>query len=278
MSKIYEQGATDLIVGTQTSGSFTTSKKIRGVMEVTIDIAEQTAKISADNDPGFLKLKGPAMGSGTIKMTAIPPDDYASLTSAISGKSKVIAFGEQGASLESGLSFKKLQYTDGIESINIVMIHNIVFGIPKEGSKSIDENGTEITECEIPFDVYPAFYTEGSTARRRTLTKINSLKSPALYDKLKDKCFTPSEASFEACDVTFDTTPPTATIVVKFGSIVISPNTDGTYSLTAASYTYTASNDEYVTQADVPLVIGDEEVTAGVKTVEVTLQAVEEGG
>jgi len=276
MAKIYEQGATDLIVGTLISGSFASSKKISGFMEISIEISEQTAKISADNDPGFLKLKGPAMGSGTIKMTAIPIEDYANLTSAISGKSSVIAFGEQGASIERGLCFKKLQYTDGAESINLVMLHNVVFGIPKEGSKSIDENGTEITECEIPFDIYPAFYTQGATSRRRTLTKINSSKSPALYDKLKDKCFTPSEASFEACDVTFNTTPPTATIVVKFGSIVISPNTEGTYSLTAGSYTYTASNDEYVTQADVELVIDDEDVTAGVKTVEVTLQPVTE--
>ena len=53
MAKIYEQGATDLIVGTLISGSFVSSKKISGFMEISIEISEQTAKISADNDPGF---------------------------------------------------------------------------------------------------------------------------------------------------------------------------------------------------------------------------------
>lgn len=196
MAKIYEQGATDLIIGTIAAGSFgTSSKKITGLLEITLNITEPTAKVSADNDPGYLKLRGPAMGTGELKVTGIPIADYAVLTSALVGaENSVVAFGEQRAETEKGFSFKKLFYEDGVESINLIMVHKVVFGMPSEGAKSINEEGTEVTECIIPFEVYPAMYIDGTTAKRRTLTKLNSVKSETLYGTLKDKCFTPDEA------------------------------------------------------------------------------------
>jgi len=242
-------------------------------MEIEMDISEETAKIPADDNPGYIKLKGPAIGTGTIKMTAIPIDDYALLTSAITGKSKVVAFGEHTATVNKGFSFKKTFFEDGEKSINLIMVHEVVFGIPKEGGKSIDENGTEIIECAIPYEIFPDFYTEGSVKKRRTLTKINSAKTPALYSTLKDKCFTPDEATFAACDVTFDVTPAEAEVVVKFGTQIVKANTDGTYSLTAGSYTYDASADGYTAQSDVALEISESDVTAGAKTEEITLSS-----
>lgn len=199
MAKIYEQGATDLIVGTITSNSFgESSKKIEGLVEITMDIQEQTAKVSADDDPGYLKLRGPAMGTGELKLTGVPIDDYALLTSAITGSTnKVVAFGEQRAEKESGFSFKKKYYEDGVESVNLVMVHKVVFGMPKEGSKSVDENGTEITECVVPFEIYPVIYTDDGATKRRTITKLNSTASATLYETLKDKCFMPADAALE---------------------------------------------------------------------------------
>ena len=193
--KIYEQGCSDFIVGELGADGFgDTSKKINGVMEIEMDLTEELGKISADNDPAFIKIKGPARGTGTIRLTAVPIDDYQLLTSALVGANKVIAIGEHTAVAERGFSFKKEQFDNATKSTNLIMVHKVTFGIPNEGSTSIDEDGIEIVECEIPFECHPAFYEEGSVRKRRTITKINSAKSSALYDTLKNKCFTPDEA------------------------------------------------------------------------------------
>ena len=195
MAKVYEQGCSDLRVGILGEAGFgDTTVAISGVVGIEFDIEESMGKISADDDPAFIQIKGPATGTGTLTLTGIAIDDYALLTSAVLGVNKVIAFGEHTASKECGFSFKKAQFTDGVKSTNLIMMHRVVFGIPQEGSTSIDEEGTEITECEIPFEILPAFYLDGTTKKRRTYTKLNSAKSTALYDALKDVCFTPADA------------------------------------------------------------------------------------
>lgn len=273
MSKIYEQGASGLVVGAiGADGTFgTSSKAIEGLIELSLDISEELTKIPADNNPAFATFKSPAIGSGELKITAIPLHDYALLTSAIQGSSNVIAFGEDVPVTYHGFSFKKIYVADGVQSTNLIMAHRCVFGFPTEGSVTKDEAGNTITECTIPFEVYPAYYTDGSETRCRTLTKLNSAVHAALYATLKDKCFAPSEALLGGCVVTFTKTPVTATVVVKFGSTVVPPQSDGTYKLTAGSYTYDASASGYTGTAGTSLVIAAEDITAGAKAVTVTL-------
>lgn len=74
-----------------------------------------------------------------------------------------------------------------------------------------------------------------------------------------------------ACEVTFDVTPSTATIVLKKGTTTIEPENNGKYLLKEGSYTYTASNDGYVTKADQALVITNSDEATGTKTVAVVL-------
>ena len=195
MAKVYEQGCSDLRVGILGEAGFgDTTVAISGVVGIEFEVQEAKGKISADDDPAYLKLKGPAMGEGTLTLTGIEIDDYALLTSAILGANKVIAVGEHTDVKEVGFSYKKAFFTDGVKQTNMVMMHCIVFGTPQEGSTSIDEEGIEITDCQIPFEIFPAFYLDGTTKKRRTYTKLNSAKSTALYDALKDVCFTPADA------------------------------------------------------------------------------------
>ena len=74
------------------------------------------------------------------------------------------------------------------------------------------------------------------------------------------------------CIVTFTTEPTTATIVVKNTSgNVIAANDDGTYTLKSGSYKYDVSADGYESKENVTLTISSSDITAGTKTVSVTL-------
>ena len=74
------------------------------------------------------------------------------------------------------------------------------------------------------------------------------------------------------CIVTFNTEPTTATIVVKDASgNVIVANDDGTYTLKAGSYKYDVTADGYESKENATLTISASDVTAGTKTVAVTL-------
>lgn len=273
MAKIYEKGASDLIVGVVgADGTFgTSSKKIPGVIEVTIDVEETLTKIAADNNIGYIVLKSVARGSGELNITGVPVEDYPKITSAVENTAGIVAFGEEAAAKHCGFSFKKKYFIDGVEHANVVMMHNVAFGIPSEGAVTEDEEGNSITECTIPFEIMPAEYVEGTTNKRRTLTKLNSSANAALYTALKDKCFMPAEASLDGCVVTFTKTPEAAIVTVLFGTTVIPAQADGTYKLTTGSYTYNASAEGYTSTTGTALVIGSEDITAGAKAVTVTL-------
>ena len=74
------------------------------------------------------------------------------------------------------------------------------------------------------------------------------------------------------CIVTFTTEPTTATIVVKSTSgNVIAANDDGTYTLKAGSYKYDVTADGYESKENDTLTISESDITAGTKTVAVTL-------
>ena len=74
--------------------------------------------------------------------------------------------------------------------------------------------------------------------------------------------------------VTFSVTPATATIVVNDAEgEVVTANQDGTYTLHERTYTYTVSNAGYLTETN-ELKITQADITAGTKTVNVTMTAI----
>lgn len=74
------------------------------------------------------------------------------------------------------------------------------------------------------------------------------------------------------CIVTFNTEPTTAAIVVKDASgNAIAANGDGTYTLKAGSYKYDVTADGYGSEENATLTISASDVTAGTKTLVVTL-------
>ena len=74
-----------------------------------------------------------------------------------------------------------------------------------------------------------------------------------------------------ACVVTFTKTPSDATIVVKQGSEIILPETDGTYVLKEGSYTYDMTRTGYTSKLSQALKITNSDETTGTKTVTATL-------
>ena len=134
--------------------------------------------------------------------------------------------------------------------------------VVKKGSKVIDKNSDGTYHLKEGSYTYSVSADGYSSKNNQSLTITNSDETTGTKTV---------NVTLTTCVVTFETTPATATIVVKKGTQTITPNQDGTYNLPAGSYTYDATAEGYTSKTDQSLVISSSDETTGTKTVSVTL-------
>lgn len=193
VTKIYDKGNFSLITAKldEETNTYGAVYQWDGLMEISIDLTQNSAQVSADDDPAYLDLKGPITGTGTIKLVGIKNDEFEQLMPVTKDKNGAILFGEDLPSVVIGLSFLNQHFENGVVSINKTTFNKVTCAIPSMPTQSVDSEGTTITEVSIPVTINPYFYDDNGEKKRVTMSKLNSVANKAIWATAKDQIYIP---------------------------------------------------------------------------------------
>lgn len=199
VTKIYDKGNFDLITAKldESTNTYGAVYKWNGLMEINIDLTQNSAQVSADDDPAYLDLKGPITGTGTIKIVGIKNDEFAQLIPVTKDKNGAILFGEDLPSVVLGLSFLNQHFENDTTSTNKTTFYKVTCAIPSMPTASVDSDGTTITEVSIPVTINPYFYEDNGEKKRVTMSKLNSVANKDIWSTAKDTIYVPTGTSLE---------------------------------------------------------------------------------
>ena len=249
--------------------SFGTPFEVIPVAELTRTTETSSETHYYDNVPAIV-IDSTGADEVTISGAVIPFDVLAKITGQTYDATKgMFVEGEREAKYFAlGYITKK---TDGTE----VFVWRLKgkFNVP-DSTHATENDGTDANGQELVFTGINTNHKFMSTGKTAKAVNVDQAVNPQSEDTFFGTVQTPDTIQ-GLCEVTFDTNPAGAEVVLKKDGTVVAPDSQGKYHLLAGAYTYTASATGYTTQTDVDLTISSSDVTTGTKTVTVTLEPVE---
>lgn len=166
---------------------------VQGLMSVDITLSQEVTNVAADDNPAYVSTTPPVTGDGTLTILSMSYSDYEKIWTVYKDANSILWLGSNTMADNVGFAYKTT-VTDalGAESNNMISFPNATISLPAKSSVTIDEDGGEITNVEIPITVNPVFWEDSLGMRKRaTLGIVNSVDNADIWPKVKDTVFTP---------------------------------------------------------------------------------------
>lgn len=166
---------------------------VQGLISVDLTLSQEVTNVAADDNPTYVSTTPPVTGDGTITILSMSYSDYEKIWSVYKDDNGALWFGGNTMADKVGLAYKTTT-TDalGVESNNMISFPNMTISLPPKVSSTIDEDGGEISNVEMPVTINPVFWEDSLGQRKRaTFGIINSIDNADIWADLKDTIFTP---------------------------------------------------------------------------------------
>ena len=173
--------------------TFGAAVHIGGMVSLSATITAERVNIPADDDPTYLVREKPVTVDGTATFAKMTVSDYKALYANITDGNNVVVFGRRGMSKQIGFAFNNTRvFKDGTTAENRICFLNARFSLPPIETQTIEEDSDTVRTFAVPFKANTYNYThKDGTQDRAAITMVNSKDNSDIWDKVKDKLYTP---------------------------------------------------------------------------------------
>lgn len=196
-NKVVEKGNFDLYFQKRTNDVLLGDVvHVQGLISVDLTFSQETTNTAADDVPDFVSMTAPLTVEGTLTILSMSLSDYEKLYTIYTDDNGIHWLGTNTQADKVGYAYKTT-VTDalGVQSNNMLSFPNTTISLPSKTSVTVDEDGGEISNVEIPVNSNPVFWVDSLGMRQRSPAGfVNSVDDPEIWAKVKDTVFLPNMA------------------------------------------------------------------------------------